>query len=260
MPQLLSSETAARYFSTMLYADTNLFYNIAVTASPEPLLSRRTLTVLNLLGTEPLRSSPVATTDSLVRQLRTYSDLLSALGVQWVLSPRSLREIAALEFRELIPIGGEAAVYRYAVRGNKPPAYVLPAVSLYEPSENDIAVRLLQNYQQARTVVECPGCSGRHDSSGLGSFTVQEWSPTSVRIAVVTPDDQWMAVRRAALPGIKVTIDGRPAPFAFAHGIIVALFVPQGNHTVTVSYSYLQLLKNSLQILFGGPCLWCTPS
>src|SRR3989338_409885 len=256
-PPARSSKT---YFHTLFHAETNLFHDVAVTASQDPLLPQRTLNILHLLGSDSLRTTSTATVEDLVQQLRAHDDLLPALGVRWVLSPHSLEVISALELREQTPAAEGVRVYRYEVRDTKPRAYALPAVSLYEPRVTDMTMRLIQGRKQARAVVECPRCSGQYASSGIGSFEVREWNPTNIRIDVVTPEDQWVAIRRAAVPGMKVAIDGQPTPFAFAHGILLALFVPQGNHTVTVSYEYRQLLKDSVQILLRGSCLWCSTS
>ncbi|MFH0851731.1 MAG: hypothetical protein V1876_03200 [Candidatus Peregrinibacteria bacterium] len=249
----LSPRARALYEDTFFTADANLLSGVALTAANDPTLSQRTQTVLDLLGAEPPFSPTYATATpaQLTERLRSFDFLLSALGVHWVLSPVPLENLDTLKLQERYSIGGEASVYRYAVRNPRPSAYVLPAVSLFEPALNDLPERLRASSARQRAMVECDGCHGEETSSGKGTFVVREENPARIRIDVQTPDNQWMAVRCIAQPGTEVSIDGRIVPYGIADGLLVTVRVPRGTHIVTVTRTYGALLRDSLRLLRG---------
>lgn len=257
LPTSLSRSGHKLYEDSLFYADVNLLSGFALTATNDPTLPARTQVVLDLLGAGPPTSPLYATdtTDVLTGRLRSYEHLLPALGVHWVLSPVRLEGFRTLALAEVYPIERDTKMYRYAVRDPKPLAYVLSSVSLTEPSVDDLPERLKASARR-QVIVECRDCSGKITSSGRGTFTVRAETASRVLIDVTTPEEQWMAVRRIALPGTEVTIDGQPASFGIVHGVLVAVNVPRGQHTVAVSHSYRTLLKDSLKILRNDQCLW----
>ncbi|MDO8468846.1 MAG: hypothetical protein Q7S29_03765 [Candidatus Peribacter sp.] len=257
LPPSLSRSGHKLYEDSLFYANVNLFSGFALTAANDPTLPARTQMVLDLLGAEPPTSPLYATdtTDVLIGRLRSYEHLLPALGVHWVLSPVPLTGFRTLVLAQVHPVEGDTKMYRYAVRDPKPLAYVLPSVSLAEPGVDDLPDRLKASARRP-VIVECRDCRGEVTSSGRGTFTVRAETASQVLVDVTTPEAQWMAVRRIALPGTEVTVDGQPVSFGIVYGVLVAVNVPPGRHTVTVSHSYKTLLKDSLKILRKERCLW----
>ncbi len=112
----------------------------------------------------------------------------------------------------------------------------LPAeVQVAPDAAASLAAVLRPDFQPARTVIlegapagTRPSGSGQVESVRLG------WSQTSIQVR--TEQGTYLVVSQAAYPGWSARVDGAPADLLTADHALVALWVPPGEHRVTLSY------------------------
>jgi hypothetical protein len=68
------------------------------------------------------------------------------------------------------------------------------------------------------------------------SARITRYEPTTINIAVATPQAAYLIVTDAWLPQWRATIDGESAPVETAGGVFRSLAVPAGQHDIVLSY------------------------
>ncbi len=77
----------------------------------------------------------------------------------------------------------------------------------------------------------------RPEVGGLGVVTaLQDKGPNEVELAVEAPEGGWLVLADTWYPGWTAELDGRATESYPAYGVMRAVWVPAGQHTVNFSY------------------------
>lgn len=80
------------------------------------------------------------------------------------------------------------------------------------------------------------GTRGPAVSNGRARVLRVEHTHEGLALSVAAPEEAWLVVSQAAIPGWRARVDGRPAEVAPAYGALLAVRVPAGASRLTVVY------------------------
>lgn len=223
----------------------------------DPLRSKRMGSLLALIGGESVRMPPsimLASAENTIEEkiavLRQRSAILDALNISRLVSVWPLeqaqweREFQAAVSSDNVPIG----VYRNATA--LPFAY-FPSRVLLSGIDADQAIAFMRDKQSSdtRVLIECEECSGERIQDTRASLSLRSKTASFIEIAYNSPDDRWLVVSQANLPGWKAMVDDRVLPPATAHAALTAYSVPAGDHVLILRFNLSTLLRDSFVIL-----------
>lgn len=89
-----------------------------------------------------------------------------------------------------------------------------------------------------------------------GRATVEQVSPTHLRIATDVRRDRYLVIGEMFMPGWTATIDGQPAPMYRTNYVLRGMIVPAGQHTINMVYrplsAWLGVIMSLLAVLTLG--------
>lgn len=202
--------------------------------------------------------------------INAYDPLLPARFVQWWKTAQTWPESARTAL--MVHLGGtlevrRAPATREGVQFVVHP--VLPWVAWYDRAEwvpDATAARawltrvFLQGNLPDTLVLEghppvwMPSAIPQHP--GPVRLEAQGFLDGSWHIEVTTPRPGFVLVRQAVYPGWRAWLDGQPTPLYPADGLMMAVAVPAGKHTVVIAYRpqhlYAALALQAAAMLFWG--------
>ena len=93
-------------------------------------------------------------------------------------------------------------------------------------------------YLVAADADEPPGLEILAEARGIGEpVRVVEWRRERLTLALDAPADSWLVVAMPSYPGWIAVLDGRPAPVASVEGVLPAIRVAPGSHTLVYEYA-----------------------
>ncbi len=75
------------------------------------------------------------------------------------------------------------------------------------------------------------------ESEGGGEVTLTAYAPEQLAFAIRAAADSYLLVSQAHYPGWTATLDGQPAPIHRADILLQAIYIPAGEHTLTLQYA-----------------------
>jgi hypothetical protein len=192
--------------------------------------------LLSAGGYDPFESATYRRAIDLVTDdVRRGSGFAAAVyGVAFVVTPLALPDA---DFQPLGALTNPAATI-YATRRALPRVYFVAAArETKDPDEALAAIRDRRLRLGQEALVEATvTASGAPAAAAAGRIEMLPTSPDRVAARVSGSVDGWLIVNDTFFPGIVATVDGRVVPVVRANGLVRAVALPAGTHTVEMVF------------------------
>ena len=115
-------------------------------------------------------------------------------------------------------------------------AYVPRRVRLGYVREITITQMSLEHDFAERSWIDAQTTVPREEVNGPGRARVEKSERGELLIRASMDGGGWMVISEAAWKGWRAFVDGKRAPLRYANHALLAVYVPQGNHTVRLKY------------------------
>ncbi|TSC80606.1 MAG: hypothetical protein G01um101425_260 [Candidatus Peregrinibacteria bacterium Gr01-1014_25] len=249
------------YQEAVLRPNINLLWGISSADYIDPLAAKRMTRLIAAIGAETIRlpSEEVLAHAAIpfaekIQTLRQRRHLLDILNIQQIVSVLRLEQVGLTKSFALDLPSMTTPITVYRNDRALPFAYFARSVESM-PLDPDLSYRRLldERWSRDRVLLECPGCTGKRSYSANGTVDVQTRRPTRVEIATTSNQAQRLIVSQNYTPGWNVEVDGQTVLPGLAYGVFPGIDVPPGQHRVVLTFSYAQLLRDSLRMALRSP-------
>lgn len=203
----------------------------------------------SMYGFEEFSWSPIPIEEKLNILAQRHA-LLDILNITHVISMFSLEEVQLQKVftEEVGP--HRIPIYIYNNKTARPFAYFAQQVVLKEPDSDESYDFLInEKWPSTKTLIECKGCNAAKRFTADGIIDVTEKTPHKTLLRSYSPDEQWLILSQNYMPGWHVFVDEEEVSPALAHSTFFAINLTPGEHQVMLSFSYPQLMKDSIKLI-----------
>jgi hypothetical protein len=157
---------------------------------------------------------------------------LSMLNVRYALSPWTVKEVPA-GWRKIAEQPGTNLLENTRAFGR---AFVPRSVRI--GLSNDVVLmqmRLERDFAE-RAWIDAQTTVPREEVNGPGVARVQNYGRGEMTIHASMSGGGWVVISETAWKGWRAFVDGKRAPLRYANHTLLAVYVPQGEHTIRMKY------------------------
>ncbi|MDE1924850.1 MAG: YfhO family protein [Patescibacteria group bacterium] len=240
-PQYTLSVSEVQISDEMLFAsgwpNLNQYSGAATVDGYDPFAPVRLLGALTLLGS--INGAQDETRGMSQNQLQ--ATLLQNLALLGMMSGKYIVSGVPLASKDLRLVGTspvspyQVPLYVYDNDLALPRVYLTPSI-VDKPGEplNQIAAEHPDFIRQ--TYLDCTSCASYQNNAGDVLKVIEDQNGI-MQIATQTAGQRWLVVTDDYLPGWGAAVDGVQAPIVLANGLVMAVEVPAGKHTVALTYA-----------------------
>lgn len=157
---------------------------------------------------------------------------LSLLNVRYALQPWTVKTIPP-GWRKIGEQPGTNLLENANVLGR---AFVPRSVRVGYPGETVLAEMRIERDFGARAWIDAQRTVPAEEVNGPGRARVERSVRGTMRIRASMQGGGWVVISETAWKGWRAFIDGKRAPLRYADHTLLAVYVPQGEHTITMQY------------------------
>ncbi|PYQ31363.1 MAG: hypothetical protein DMF56_05565 [Acidobacteria bacterium] len=158
---------------------------------------------------------------------------LSLLNVRYALSPWSVKEPPPPGWRKIAEQPGTNLLENTRALGR---AFVPRRTHIGYPKDTVLAQMKLARDFADEAWIDAQTTVPRDEVNGPGRARVERVARGELRIRSSMDGGGWMVVSETAWKGWRAFVDGKRAPLRYADHTLLAVYVPQGEHTVRMQY------------------------
>ncbi len=155
---------------------------------------------------------------------------LSLLNVRYALQPWTVKTIPP-GWRKIAEQPGTNLLENTRVLGR---AFVPRIVRLGDPNVL-LQMRMERDFSE-RAWIDAQITVPREEVNGPGRARVERSARGAMRIHASMAGGGWVVISETAWKGWRAYVDGKRAPLRYANHTLLAVYVPQGEHTITMRY------------------------
>ncbi|HJQ40243.1 MAG TPA: YfhO family protein [Thermoanaerobaculia bacterium] len=155
---------------------------------------------------------------------------LSLLNVRYALQPWTVKTIPP-GWRKVAEQPGTNLLENTRVLGR---AFVPRTVRLGDQNAL-LQMRLARDFSE-RAWIDAQTTVPRDEVNGPGRARVERSARGKMRIRASMAGGGWVVISETAWKGWRAYVDGKRAPLRYANHTLLAVYVPQGEHTITMQY------------------------
>lgn len=84
--------------------------------------------------------------------------------------------------------------------------------------------------------IECPDCREELLPNGEAAISMERDEADQIVFRAFSKEPAWVIISRENIPGWEAAVDGKAVPLRFANYAFQGILVPQGAHTITLTY------------------------
>lgn len=138
----------------------------------------------------------------------------------------------------------DGAIALHQLLNPRPFAQLLYQVDIVDSDEFAWALLHDPRYQPRDSVIllGAPAQPLSAAPTGSGQAEVTHFAPESVIVQISTPQNAVLSLAMVDYPGWRAALDGSPTPLRRAYGALLAVEIPAGDHTLTLTYQPLSFM------------------
>lgn len=176
------------------------------------------------------------------------SPVLDLVGVDTVLAMRAWPEVA-------LPVIHEGDITMFANENAFPRATFVPGWELTSGNDKkdaDVVSSDGRDLRHVTIVTEPPPEGAPNDPAGVGDVAWVGRRTNDITLRKTGPAAGWVRIAETWYPGWTATVDGAPAQLTRADVALMAVWVPEGDHDVVLTFRPTAWRQGGLWVGFAG--------
>lgn len=144
-------------------------------------------------------------------------------------------------------------IYVYTTNNANPRVYMASTIIPVTTITDVLTLSKLDTFDPKNTaLVEASTVSQTISNTNAGTSTITTWSDRKIEIEVDNPNNTGLlVVTNTYYPGWKVLIDNTPSSIYPTNIRFMGIFIPQGHHTITLTYTPSSFIIGAMLTIMG---------